>query len=429
MKPKILISVAFLLSIAGAAMAQNWGSDASKAQEQYAIMTDAVKAKNYKEAQPALTYLLKNAPELNKSLYINGQEVYEGLVAQTTDPKQLAVYQDSALIMYDLRMKYFQDEANVINRKGLKAYTYLINREGKVDELYTMYKKILETSGDATYNANAQALMDLACRKKTAGSLTDEQVLADYDKINALTEKKLASNDAGEKQAWTQTKEYIDQMLSSCVKIDCNFVKTKMGPKFQQNPQDAELAKQIFGLMATGKCTDDPLFIQAGETLVKKEPSYGVYRVLATVSEGKNEHEKAAQFYEESIKYAGNNEEKAKSYNDVAQIQARKGAKSNARNYYLKAAQLGDASAYTSIGNLYLGSYKECGGNDPIKGKLVYISAYEMYEKAGDKANMAKARQYFPSAEEIFTQGMTEKIGTQMNTGCWINEAVTLQKK
>jgi hypothetical protein len=60
---------------------------------------------------------------------------------------------------------------------------------------------------------------------------------------------------------------------------------------------------------------------------------------------------------------------------------------------------------------------------------LFSIAAYEMYEKAGDKAGMAKARQYFPSAEDIFSIGKTEMIGKQMNTGCWINESVTLQKK
>jgi hypothetical protein len=52
-----------------------------------------------------------------------------------------------------------------------------------------------------------------------------------------------------------------------------------------------------------------------------------------------------------------------------------------------------------------------------------------MYEKAGDKAGMAKARQYFPSAEEIFTLGKTEQIGKPVNTGCWIGESVILQKK
>lgn len=431
MKPKLALILTFLLGFSGLVTAQapNWGSDAARAQELHALFTDNVKLKDFKAAVAPLTWLLKNAPELNNGLYIDAIKTYEGLVEQTKDPKQLVVYQDSALLMYDLRVKYFKDEANVLNRKGLKAYPYLSARPNAVDQLFPLYEKIVQLNGDATYNPNVQYYMDLLCKKKAAGGFTDEQVLEQYDKLNGITEKNLASNDAANVQRWTQTKTYIDQVLQTCVTIDCNFVKDKMGPKFRQNPDDVDMAKKIFGLMATGKCTEDPLFLEAGEAMVKKEPSYGVYRVLAKIQESTKNYDKASAYYEESIKYANTNAEKADSYIEIAQIHDRKGANQSARNYYLKAAENGKTSAYTSIGNMYLGSHKECASDNPVKGSLWAIAAYEMYQKAGDKSNMAKARQYFPTAEQIFTHGMTEQIGKQINTGCWINETVTLQKK
>ncbi|MDO1448283.1 tetratricopeptide repeat protein [Rhodocytophaga aerolata] len=434
MKSKLMLCLALLLGLVNLSMAQapNWGANASEAQEKYALFTDAVKMNDWKTALGPLTYLLKNAPELNSGLYVNASKVYEGLVDQTKDPKQLAAYQDSALIMYDLRMKYFKDEANVLNRKGLKAHPYLMGRadaNAQVDKLLPLYQKIVELNKDETYNTNIMFYMDLLCKKKAAGGLTDEQVLEEYDKFAPIIERKLASNDAANVQRWTATKEYVDQLLQSCVTIDCNFVKTKLGPKLQQSPDDVDLAKKIFGLMATGKCTTDPLFLQAGEIMVKKEPSYGVYRVLATIQKQNNNFDKAADYYEEAAKLATSGSDKAQAYVEIGQIKQRAGAKEAARTYYRRAAENGLTSAYASIGDLYLGSYKECGGGDAVKSKLVYIAAYEMYEKGGDKAGMAKAKQYFPSAEEIFTLGMTDQIGKQMNTGCWINESVTLQKK
>jgi hypothetical protein len=150
------------------AQAPNWGSDAAKAQEQNVLFTDNVKMKDYKAAAGPLNWLLKNAPELNDGLYINAIKTYEGLVDQTKDPKQLAVYQDSALLMYDLRIKYFKDEANVLNRKGLKAYSYLSARPNAVDQLYPMYEKIVALNKDATYNPNIQFYMDLICKKKNS---------------------------------------------------------------------------------------------------------------------------------------------------------------------------------------------------------------------------------------------------------------------
>lgn len=430
MKSKIVLCLTLLLGFAGAmAQSPNWGSDAAKAQEQYALFSDFAKQNNFNEAVKPLRYLLKNAPELGAPLYVKGAQVYEGLVAQTKDPKLLTAYQDTALLLYDLRIKYFGDEANVLNRKGLKAYAYLNNRPNSVDQLYPLYKQIVDSNKDETYNANVQVYMDLVCRKKTAGQLTDEQVLAEYDRLNAITEKKLASNDEAVKQSWTVTKDYIDKMLQSCVTIDCNFVKTQFGPKFQQNKEDVEMAKKIFGLMATGKCTDDPLFLEAGEVMVKKEPSYGVYRVLAKISEGNKNFDKAIEFYEASVQHATNASDKAASYKEIGEAYARRGSKDAARTNFRRAAENGMTSAYASIGNLYLGSYKECGEGDVVKSKLFAIAAYEMFEKAGDKAGMANARKYFPSAEDIFQTVGSEKIGTQMNTGCWINETVTLQKK
>ena len=50
-----------------------------------------------------------------------------------------------------------------------------------------------------------------------------------------------------------------------------------------------------------------------------------------------------------------------------------------------------------------------------------------MYRRAGlgDKANQAKAQ--FPSMEEIFNENL--EVGESLNTGCWINENVTLSKR
>jgi tetratricopeptide (TPR) repeat protein len=433
MKPKLMLILAFCIGFVGLSLGQapNWGSSAAEAQEKYALFTDNVKMKDFKAAVVPLTWLLKNAPELGNALYIDATKTYEGLVDQTKDPKQLAAYQDSALLMYDLRLKYFknQDEANILNRKGLKAYPYMANRPNAMDQLYPLYEKIIAMNGEQTYNPNVQYYMDLVCKKKAAGGLSDEQVLAEYDKVNSITEKNLAGSDAAKTQLWTTTKTYIDQLLQSCVTIDCNFVKGQLGPKFKQNPDDVNMAKRIFGLMATGKCTTDPLFLEAGEVMVKKEPSYGVYRVLAKIQESNKNYDKAAEYYEEAIKYANSGGEKADSYLEIAQINDRKGSNQTARNYYLKAAEAGKTSAYTSIGNLYLSSHKECTSDNPVKATLWAIAAYEMYQKAGDKANMAKARKYFPTAEMIFTHGMTDQIGKQLNTGCWINETVTLQKQ
>ena len=87
-----------------------------------------------------------------------------------------------------------------------------------------------------------------------------------------------------------------------------------------------------------------------------------------------------------------------------------------------------NTDAYKLIGNLYMASYEDCKeGKSRVNDRLVFIAAYNMYRRAGlgDKANQAKAQ--FPSMEEIFNENL--EVGESLNTGCWINENVTLSKR
>ena len=75
-----------------------------------------------------------------------------------------------------------------------------------------------------------------------------------------------------------------------------------------------------------------------------------------------------------------------------------------------------------------MASYEDCkGGKSRVNDRLVFIAAYNMYRRAwlGDKASQAKAQ--FPSMEEIFNENL--EVGESLNTGCWINENVTLSKR
>jgi hypothetical protein len=64
---------------------------------------------------------------------------------------------------------------------------------------------------------------------------------------------------------------------------------------------------------------------------------------------------------------------------------------------------------------------------DEFEQKLVMISAYEEYQKAGDTKNMALCKQYFPTIEEIFVRGYSK--GDKKYVGGLINRNVTLRTR
>ena len=87
-----------------------------------------------------------------------------------------------------------------------------------------------------------------------------------------------------------------------------------------------------------------------------------------------------------------------------------------------------NSEAYKLIGNLYMASYDECkGGKSRVNDRLVFIAAYNMYRRAGLDNKAAQAKAQFPSMEEIFNENL--EVGESLNTGCWINENVTLSKR
>lgn len=427
-KQVIILMAAALVSIN--TFAQNWPADPekrSKAETNYTLFTDYSKQGDYTNAIVPLRWLLANTPDLHKSVYVNGANVFEGLAEKATDEKTKTGLQDSAMMMYDWRVKYFNDEANVLNRKGLKAWSYWQNRPDKLNELYTLYNRIIELNAEKSYSVVMYATLDLACKKKTKGELSDDQVIEVYEKLSELADKVIAT---GQKvDEWEKAKDQNDHTLTSCVKVDCNFVLTNLGPKFKENPADLGIAKKIFALMRSGGCTKDPLFLQAAEAINEKEPSMGMAMTIARFAEVGEDWAKALKFYKIVLETAKDDETKGNTYYRMANIYSRQGQKATARDFARKSLGVnpGRKDVYVLIGDLYYNSYNDCKGNDEIKSRACYLAAYEMYDKAGDASKKAMAKAQFPTMEQIFTYAMKE--GDPIQTGCWIGETVVLRKR
>jgi tetratricopeptide (TPR) repeat protein len=406
----------------------NWpAGKESAAMEKWTLMSDDVKNNNFKGARPHFVWLLQNAPNVNQGLYIKGGQIYEALAnTPGTDPKRVMGLQDTLLMIHDLRIQHFNDEANVLNRKGLYAYPFLITRNpAPLEQMHAMYARILELNPTSTlFPSNALSYMDLMCRQKNAGKLTDQQILEGYDKIDQAYNANISKGNQVE--AWNQVKADIDRLLASCVTIDCQFVKNNMGPQYRANPQDLNMAKKIASHMITGKCTDDPLFMEVANHISSAEPSYAWEVMLAQKEIASKNLDGAIQHYQKAAELGETNAKKAEAHMNIGNIHSSRGQKESARAAYRRAIAADNSfrDAYTAIGDLYYNS-RDCAGGNALEQRLFYIAAYEMYERGGASSKMNAAKSQFPSKQEAFTLG--KSAGTSMNTGCWINENVSLR--
>ena len=114
--------------------------------------------------------------------------------------------------------------------------------------------------------------------------------------------------------------------------------------------------------MLKDKCTDDPLWLQAAETLHAAEKDFGLAKILALRYLSNKEYDKAAPMLEEALQLAKQPSDKAEILGLQAQQQEMAGKHDNARQLYLKAlaADPSKKEYYARIGDIYMNSFSEC---------------------------------------------------------------------
>lgn len=427
--------LALFLVFSYAAHAQggwNWPEDKATAQEKVVLYTDAKKQKNYEAAVPPLQWLHENAPDLNSSIYVNGADIYEELALKTEDPAQKEEYMNKVLAMYDKRIEFFGDgkEEDILNRKASSAMKMMYKDKDKYDQLQQIFGETIEkTNGNLAYY-NLVPYMTIAKTQFERGKIDETRVIEIYDEIAGIADKKVS---AGGKTAakYKDVGENVDKIFASTITVSCDYIEEKMLPKLQANPDDAEMAKKIIALSLASSCTDRPFFIEAAEATFNAEPNAGLAKTIASRKLANDETEEADKWFKKAIELSSDDEQKSEIYMDMASINQKNGNRAQAREYALKSAALSGeqaVKAYTMVGNMYMNSSGDCkSGKDIVEDRAVFIAAYEMYAKAGNREGMSSAKEQFPSKEEVFTYN--KKVGEKVKVGCWIGETVTIQTR
>lgn len=412
-----------------------WPENRAKADESVALWTDAIKQGNYRQATPGVRWMMANAPKWNTKLYIDAGDIYDKLTEKETDPAKKKVLLDSLLLIYDLRIQNCGDEVNVSNRKAYASFKYNQKSKEALPGLLTMYDKVFETSGNNVSDGNLVAYMTVVKNNQTLfKNITDDQIFQRYDKIMSITDAKIAAaQQKGKNDDVTKLKSYkdaVDGILISMVKVDCDFVKKNLAPKFKANPADIGLAKKIFNFMLQGKCTDDPLWLESLEAIDKTEKDFGIKKTIAGRYLSAGDFAKAEVKFKEALELAPTPKDKSEVTVFLGMIESKQGSPAAARTLYLQAASL-DASnkePYEKIGDLYYNSFDNCAKKQSqAEDRLIYLAAYEMYQRAGNSALMSRAKAQFPSKEDIFL--LNWLVGSSQKVGCWIGETVTLKTR
>jgi tetratricopeptide (TPR) repeat protein len=448
MKKSVLngvVALVMLVSMANTAMGQckewKWPEDGTmkaKTEENVSLYTDYKKNSEFHKAAGPLNWLLTNTPNLNTSIYINGTEIYDKLASAAVKEKspRASILVDSLLLIYDLRIKNCGEEASVLNRKALSAAQYNLNTAGKEAGVLDLFDKAFELNGNSILDYTLVPYMQvIKVNKLKLKNLTDEQVLQRYDKVSEIIDAKIkkALSEGKPVTSLNETKEKIDQILITIVKVDCDFVRKNLAPKFRANPSDVGLAKKIFAFMLKDNCIEDPLWLEAGEAIHNGDAGTKDFGLAKNLGKGYyriEKFDKAEFYFKEALELATTPTDKGDILVLMGNNEVRKGNKPAARDLFRQAIAVDNANkdAYERIGDLYQASFKECAQEKSYaEDRLIYIAAYEMYVKAGNSQKMAQAKSQFPSVSELFD--LNWQVGEIKRVGCWINEAVKLDTR
>ncbi len=406
----------------------DYGADSIACLNNLSTMNEYMKIDLISYAVDSWKKVFSICPASSKNIYIYGVKIVKYLIDQEQNEKRVNELVDTLMLLYDRRIKYFDEEGYVLGRKGIDLLRY---RKQDLMQAYGYLKKSIELEGKKSDEAVLVTYMQLSNVLYKNKRIDNQDVVNNYMQVSGILEANPASQTEGSLPQ--KALATIQDIFADSGAADCKILVGIFEPKFKENPNDKDQLKKILAMLERTGCQDSKLFTDASVQLFKIEPSASSAYYLAKVFVKKQDYEKAAGYYNEAINLETDNTKKAGYYYELAAVQSANNQKEMARTNALKAAELRPnwGEPYILIGNLYATSAPSCGANDFEK-NAVYWVAVDKYIKAkqvdpdiAEKANemIKKYSAYFPNKENAFFYGVND--GDTYKVECWINETTT----
>ena len=330
---------------------------------------------------------------------------------------------------------------------GQKAYDMYYELNSAYGPNLEAFDAAVEHSGDKTLYNVLIPYAAITTYQFQKGKIDQVKARSVYDKIMPIVEHNIA--EGGDYAPYYENA--MANMKSELTKIekdiyDCDYFKVKLRPKYDANPDDPQLAKELYGQLIRRGCgKTDPLVVElekkyetwASQVNAQKKAEFEANNpaMMAKKAYDSGDFNGAINKYREAITVETDITKQANYHFYIASTLFRKMKKyGDARAEARKAITLNPnyGKAYMLIGDMYATTARNCG--DSWNQSLAVLAAMGKYSKASsvdpavaDEANnkRSKYRASRPNKEEGFLRGV--KAGDRQQVGCWIGETVTIQ--
>jgi len=429
--------------------------------EQHSVYRDNVKLENYADAVDAWEEVYTKAPAADGKRdfhYTDGIKIYKHKLKSAAEGDKAAI-KAKILEMYDGCISCYN--AGVLTIKGgqeavEKRIGYLLGQKAydMYYELNAPYAENLDAFDAAVAKTGNETLYNvlipyaaITTYQFEKGKIDQQRARGVYDLIVPIAEHNIA--EGGTYASYYENA--LANIKSELGKIekdiyDCEYFKNKLRPQYDANPDDPQVAKDLFGQLIRRGCDKSDSFVAelekkyeswaAGVNAAKKaEFEANNPALLAKRAYDSGDYNGAISKYREAIGAETDASKKASYHFYIASTLFRKMKKyGDARAEAKKAININPnyGRAYMLIGDMYATGARNCG--DSWNQRLAVLAAMEKYSKAAsidpsvaEEANgkKAKYRGSLPNKEEGFLRGV--KSGQSQTVGCWIGERVTVR--
>lgn len=430
------------------------------AKQTYFLFLEKLKEKDYDACLKPCEWLLANYPCLNKVFYGQATSLFAKIAENEKNEIIKTNYREKELSLYDKRLALFGEDLGLMERKGLKYYPYIliessfsqINARNPyiIKQLYDFYETLI-VKGDSSlkYSSLFIYYFDLLNKKKSLfKDISEDKYFEGYYSIRKIVERKIEVE--LKKEQWEEALSAIDGLIEIGTPISCDYISRVLYSKFKANPNDKEMAGRIVNLTSKiyneqdkKKCMMSEVFKEAIRLICYgcgEPPSLNIQIILLERKLEKSNDEKErndlftqlTSLFRVKIQQTTETKEKAQILMQLAKTywQFHQNKTAEAHKIAIEAIQMDnfyESDAYSLIGDMCMSIYQSCLSDNPINSRHIFLLAYDMYEKAGDKTGMSNAKQQFPSKAEIKQYEM--KIGQIVEINCGLRGQSKLRSR
>lgn len=432
MKTKLVAFALFLFATVSGFSQSKYGSnpdDSLKCLENLSLFNEFYKQGNIKDAYTPWKNLVAICPASTKNLYIKGINMLQKMVDAETDEAKKANLIDTLLMAYDMRIEHFGQRAYVLGRKSAELLKY---KADQPELAFEAAKASFEERGSRTEAGVLQTYYLSLKLLVEAGKQDQSMMIQEFPKLMEVVN---ANKDGKYATYYLQVQTALEDIFGPYA--TCEALVELYQDKFNANPADTNIQKDILKFFEMRNCTDEELFMKAAMAYDEVNPSANSKLSIGIGLLKKNKYSESGTYLRQAAELTEDKDIQKSAYKYLTYVYLRTKSYSNVKTYAYKWSALdeGNGEPYKLIGDAYFYGAKTCGENACDQG-FGYIAAVGKYyqakqlspELAADCDRMiGQAQANFPKKQDCFFHGITD--GQKKDIGCWINESITVKTR